>query len=94
MLDNTSGVPLFPLPEWNLVKGDKDAGLNAGLRLWTFVRHYTSDTFTTDGTGIQPACSFSNVVLTFVVGPLGQADCTMVPAATEEERCYGWRCVC
>jgi len=67
MLDNTTGVPLFPLPQWDLVHGQV-YGLEAGLKVWSFTRQYTSDIFTTNVAGTADECAFSNAVLTFVVG--------------------------
>ena len=65
-LDATSDIPLFPLAEWDLVRGQAH-GLQDGVRLWTFVREYKSDIFTTDGSGRSRGASFSNIILTFAV---------------------------
>ena len=71
MLDATSAIPLFPLSDWDLVRGPKTIagdGLQDGVSLWTFVRTYKSDIFTSDGSGGRVGASFSNVILTFAVG--------------------------
>ena len=68
MLDATSDIPLFPLSEWDLVSGPSAIGMQDGVRLWTFTRHYKSDIFTTDGSGVRTGASFSNVILTIAVG--------------------------
>ena len=70
MLDATSDIPLFPLSEWDLVRGPRMAAvdLHEGVRLWSFERRYESDIFTTDATAERTGAAFSNVVLTFAVG--------------------------
>ena len=67
LLDLTSDIPLFPLAEWDMVQGPAEIKMQHGVRLWSFVRNYKSDIFTTDGAALRRGASFSNIVLTFAV---------------------------
>ena len=73
MLGNPHETPLFPLPDFNLVAGgdvlygNEKVNLDAGMCVWTFVRSYESDIFTSQGDARKTGANFCNLVITFVL---------------------------